>query len=90
MIVASDSYVLTLRPGVNAAAAAKGAATYIINRWMPGNAGGVHLMLTPHLTRMLVRWWEMVNLVDHPAEVRVTIENNRPVLTVLESTWTKP
>lgn len=83
-------YIMTLHPGPNAAAAAKRAATYIMDRWLPDNAGGIHVLVTPKLTAKLAQFYELVNRFDHPAEIRVTIQGNVPCLEVLESTWTKP
>lgn len=81
------SYVITLNPGVKSGEAAKKAATYIIDRWMPNNRGGVHVLVTPRLTAQLFKFWELVNQFDRPAKIRVIIEGNMPVLHVLEETY---
>ncbi len=73
-------YIMTLHPGNNPAKAAARAAQYIINRWMPNNAGGIHLMVTPRLaTALLTIYREM----KKETQIRVTIQGNIPNLEVL-------
>ncbi len=73
-------YVMTLRPGPNAEQAAERAARYIIDTWMPGNAGGVHLMVTPRLTKALLA---IYTAAKGPVRVRVSLDGNVPLLEVL-------
>lgn len=71
---------MTLHPGANPAKAASRAAQYIVNRWMPGNAGGVHLMVTPRLAQALLT---IYNEMSGETRIRVTIQGNIPNLEVL-------
>lgn len=79
-VVRFDPYTLTLTPGPNADRAAERAARYIIDTWMPGNAGGVHLMVTPRIKAALLAIYQKAT---GPVRVRVSLEGNVPLLEVL-------
>jgi hypothetical protein len=55
---AHESYTVTVTPGPNAQHAAARLAKYIINRWMPGNAGGIHVMVTPQMAESLLPFFQ--------------------------------
>lgn len=42
------------------------------------------MIVTPRLAHSLIRCWELVNRFEKPADIRVTIYNDVPVLTVLQ------
>ncbi len=73
-------YIMTLHPGANPAKAAARAAQYIINRWLPNNAGGIHLMVMPRLAQALLTIYSEMSKETH---IRVTIQGNIPNLEVL-------
>jgi hypothetical protein len=74
-------YVLTLHPGANVEVAVARAARYIIDRWMPGNAGGVVLLLGPQLCGLLHPIWQRANQTRRPINLRVELIANRPYVT---------
>lgn len=76
----SDPYVITLTPGKTPERAAKECARYILNRWLPNNAGGVHLLAGPRLTKALET---IYRTMPGPTEIRVTIRGNIPNLEIL-------
>ena len=78
-----DPYELTLTPGANIEAAAAKVAKYIVNRWMPNNAGGIHMLVTPKIAAVLLELYKSVNATKISIKVRVTIENNIPVLSTV-------
>ena len=69
-------YKVKIEPGPNPEKAATRLATYIVNRWMPGNVGGVHIMLTPQLTKSLLPFFQR----GEPTTIGVAIIRNRPVI----------
>ena len=73
-------YVMTLHPGQRPEIAAAKAARYIVDRWMPNNAGGVHVMMTPRLAKALLAIYQEM---DKATDIRVTIQGNIPNLEVL-------
>lgn len=77
-------YTVELKPGANVDAAASRLAKLIIDRWMPGNAGGVHILLTPRLAGSLASLWAAVNASNKSKRFRVSIEGNKPLLTEME------
>jgi hypothetical protein len=81
-----EPYTITLKPGANVAAASKKCAEYIINTWLPNNAGGVHFMLTPKLTLTI---YEIYKNIKEDTKLRVTIKNNVPHIEVVPSSNVK-
>lgn len=79
----TSPYTLTLKPGANAHRAADQAAAYVVNRWLPNNAGGVHILITPRLAKALLSMLQEGLRYQRDVRVRVTIEGNIPHLTVL-------
>jgi hypothetical protein len=77
----TSPYTMTLHPGRNPAGAADKAARYIVDRWMPGNAGGVHVMITPRLAKAL---YTIYSEATKPVYIRVTIRGHIPNLTILD------
>jgi hypothetical protein len=75
-----DPYTITLHPGKNAEAVAGKVARYIVDQWMPGNAGGVHLIVTPRLTKCLV---EIYKKMTTDTRIRVSLEGNVPLIEVV-------
>ncbi len=78
-----DPYTIEVKPGGNASMAAKRASKYVIDRWMPRNAGGVHVLMGSHLTATFESFFALANRHGRPVDIRVTFENHRPVLTVV-------
>lgn len=70
-------FCVTLDPGNNVPQASMRLAKLIVDRWMPGNAGGVHLLVTPQMAKSLAAIWPH----DRPKTLRVEIVGNRPVIT---------
>lgn len=79
-VIATEPYVITLTPGGNHEDAAARCARYIVNRWLPGNAGSVHLMVTPRLAGVLLTIYRQM---EEPTRIRVTVQNNIPNLELL-------
>jgi hypothetical protein len=73
-------FTMTLTPGPNAAEASVKAAKYVMNEWLPNNAGGVHILVTPKLAETFLKIYQEAK---GPVKVRVSLENNIPLLAVL-------
>ena len=71
---------MTLTPGPNYGKAAARAAEYVVEQWMPGNAGAVQILVTPKLA---LTFFKLYKEAKGPVKVRVSIENNIPLLVVL-------
>lgn len=56
------------------------AARHVIDTWMPGNAGGVHLMAGPRLTKTFLA---IYTSAKGPVRLRVSLSGNVPLLEVL-------
>lgn len=52
------TYRVTATPGQNAERAAASLARYVIDRWMPGNAGGVRVFGVPQLCALLLPFFQ--------------------------------
>lgn len=53
-----EIYEVTVSPGHNPENASLKLAHYIINRWLPGNAGGVHFMLDRKMANSLLQFFQ--------------------------------
>lgn len=73
-------FTMTLNPGPHAGKAAAKAAEYVVDQWLPDNAGGVHVMVTPRLAMTFLKLYQETK---GPVKVRVSLENNIPLLEVL-------
>lgn len=73
-------YIITLHPGRRGDDAARRCSRYIIDRWMPGNAGGIHLLVGDQLSKALSTIYDYMT---KPVRIRVTIHNNIPNLEVM-------
>ncbi len=82
-MICRDSYIITLSPGGNVDAVAMRCASVVIDRWLPQNRGGVHLMMGPRLAAHIAALLHKAAHHQRPIRVRVTIEGNIPVLTEL-------
>ena len=76
-----EPYVMTLHQGKNKEAAAMKGARYIINKWMPGNAGGVHVLVTPKMAASLL---SIYKTMTKDTKIRVSHQSNIPLLEVLQ------
>jgi hypothetical protein len=73
-------FTITLTPGPNIGKAAAKAAAYVVDQWLPDNAGGVHVMVT---TRLAATFLKLYQEAKGPVKVRVSLENHIPLLEVL-------
>lgn len=73
-------YTMTLKPGRNPDKAAAGATKYIVEAWLPGNAGGALLMVGPRLMDVLLQLYERAALERRPIKIRVESRGNRPYI----------
>ncbi len=79
-------YTMTLTPGRNADACANRAARYVIDRWLPDNAGGIHLMVTSRLAgAFYLILTQAAEARLGQVRVRVEIRGSIPELSVLDS-----
>lgn len=83
MTIAHEIYRVELRPGGNVEAAAGRLARTIIDRWIPGHAGGVHLLLTPKLASIVADLWRQVNDGARARTLVVDTRRGMPVLTLV-------
>jgi hypothetical protein len=82
--VPGTPYTIACSPGsLDPWAAGKRAATVVVNRWMPGHAGGVHHIVTPRIAALFQEAFVAATKRGKPIEIRVSIENNLPLLTIL-------
>lgn len=77
MTTQHEVYTVTVQPGDNAKRAAVRMARYVVQRWMPGNAGGVHVFATPQLATLLLPFFTR----PKPTTLRVDTMGLTPVLT---------
>lgn len=85
-VAAFAPYIVTIHVVTTperALAAADKLARYIIDRWMPGNAGGVHVLMTPKLAKRIAGFYAHCALKKKEMQVRVSLDNGL-LLTVIE------
>lgn len=75
-MIVRETYDVTVTPGNNAKKASIRMAHYIVQRWMPDNAGGVHMLAGAQLAGLLLPFFERVK----PTKLRVDTTDNRPVI----------
>jgi hypothetical protein len=73
-------FTITMHPGANVQRASAQLARLIIDRWMPDNAGGVHMLINPRLASSLSALWQQVNMEQKAKSFRVGIYGNVPNL----------
>ncbi len=78
-----DPYTVDIQPNRNAVEASVKLAKYIIDRWMPGNAGGVHVIVTPQLARGLSPLYARATIERRVISIRITVPGQIPVITEL-------
>jgi hypothetical protein len=76
-VTTHEVYNITATPGANPQHAAARLASYIVNRWMPGNAGGVHVLITPKLASILLQFFAR----PKPTVLEVNTVGLTPVIT---------
>ena len=77
MMTVRETYRITVEPGANPGKAAMRMAKFIVDRWLPSNAGGVHVMITPSLCISLLPFFERTK----PTEISVDTHHNHPIIT---------
>ncbi len=77
-------YTISLKPGANTAIAASKLAHFIVERWVPGNAGGVHVLITPRIAETLRGLWEEANAKNQERWFRVALQGNMPAIIELD------
>ena len=69
-MTARETDVVTVAPGANPDRAAARLARYIVDRWMPGNAGGIHLVATPRMASVLLQFFQRQQPTDLVVDTR--------------------
>jgi hypothetical protein len=72
-----ETYLLRAKPGKSPQTAAEKMSRYIIDRWIPGNAGGAHVLMGPGLTKLLLQFFKRPT----PTKLRVDTRGSKPVIT---------
>lgn len=67
---------IRITPGANPDKASLRLATLIVNKWMPGNAGGVHVICTPQLSKLLHQFFVRSKQTD----IAVSFNGITPVI----------
>lgn len=75
-----EVYRVTMKPGGNTEKGVVKLARYIVDRWMPGNAGGVHVLATPALCQLLHPLWLRVQGEGRAMQLEVDTRSGRPVI----------
>lgn len=77
MMTVRETYRITVEPGANPGKAAMRMAKFIVDRWLPSNAGGVHVMITPPLADSLLPFFQR----PKPTVVSVDTHRDHPIIT---------
>ena len=77
MMTVRETYRITVEPGTNPGMAAMRMAKFIVDRWLPDNSGGVHVMITPLLANSLLLLFQR----PKPTVVSVDTHGDRPIIT---------
>ena len=77
MSTVHERYRVTVQPGKNAEAAAARLARLVVQRWMPGNGGGVHVFCTPNLAALLIQFFQR----EKSTTIEIDTDGITPVIT---------
>lgn len=80
-VVHFEPYQVTLHPGANVDVAAKRLANYIVDTWMPGNAGGATFIMVPQLMQLLTPLYEKARVTNKDVRLDIRLVKNRPYIT---------
>jgi hypothetical protein len=82
MSVVREVYDIRLEPGANVEKAVAKLSKYIIDRWMPDNAGGIVVMQGPALCELIYPIWRRVN--ENRKGVTLRINTTQPRVKITE------
>lgn len=76
-----EVYRVTIHHSCNSGPAAERLARVIIDRWMPGNGGGVLVLLGPQLLCVLLPFFLKAKLQRRDVTISVDTTDPQPVIT---------
>jgi hypothetical protein len=78
-------YRLTIHPNRDIHAAPLKLATFIIDKWMPNNAGGVHVLLGQRLAGSLRQFFEKATERQKNYEIGIAFRGSEPQIIDLQA-----
>lgn len=81
MIQNKEQYSIVVHPGANIHAASSRMARIIVDRWLPNNAGGIHLLMTPKVAQRLLPIFERANKLKRDVQVDINTLGMIPIIT---------